>query len=166
MKMIRTVYNFNGVDYSENQLVAFQFDVQTVSIQNFIEMCRKHGRPTFKIEKEVKGGFQNSQVIGGHRIYFQPIPASKMVTVKCWSQTLANICMELGKREWQEVLEPFSIRHNSLRKPKKAYLADNWNQFSRFIPEQKKFEFKSGAPEKMQAGEIRVIGGCLWKRYF
>ena len=155
MSLKRTVYRFAGNDYEQNQVVKFDFNVQRVSIQNFLNLltdCRIFNKT---ISKEY---FQDN-----HRTDTDGL--MKFISVKCYPEKLVQMLNSLGINDFNNVEKCYiNVRHHFLR----AYDGvknTRYDGISVYDPKTRKTYFRSNSPVLIE-GNQKIINGKLWRKYY
>lgn len=141
MKMIRTVYHFDGNDYQENERVDFTFFIPKNSIQSFKEICLAKGCG-YVISKTLQSD-------GTKRVVVMTIP-----------NRLVDLCHYLGKKDWDEVRSVWTVTNSFLRRKRQA---KKYYGYMCYNPQTKKTELKTNSPFVIK-GNQQIFNGKLWRR--
>jgi hypothetical protein len=156
MNLKRTVYHLAGKDYEANDVIIFEFDVQRVSISNFLNLSFS-GHQVRRFVKSISGYFLDSH----HTTVDNRM---KRITVRAYASMIYNILEALGM-DWYHAVETLHlrVRNVNLRKVK-SVTHERYNGISVFDPITKKQYYTSNSPKKI-VGRQAIINGKLWRRY-
>ena len=155
MKMKRTVYHFDGKDYEEGSLIEITFNIQAVSIQNFLNEAKKH-RLHVKSFGNLFEDYQRTSTDGLMKKFI------------FWGNinNFVEFAQFLGKPEWQELNNNWYIRNCNLR----AYDFGRYRNYRYdgimcYDPCTHKSELKSNAPCPIPGNQV-LFNGKLWRKFY
>lgn len=155
MKMKRTVYHIDGKDYEEGSYISLSFNVQSVSIQNFLNEAKK-----FHLYVNKFGNFFRD---------FQPTTTNGFLkNFELWGRVdcFCDFANFLGKREWQELNNNWYIRNCSLRAYNFGkYKNTRYDGIMCYDPKNHTWELKSNSPCPIPANQV-IFNGKIWRKYY
>lgn len=141
MKMIRTVYHFDGKDYQENEVVEFSFFLPRNSIQSFREVCNIKS-----CRHIISKDFQSDN--------------TKRITVRTFPSRLVDLCQYLGKKDWDEVRNVWTVTNSFLRHERHT---KKYYGYMCYNPQTHTTELKTNSPFVIK-GNQQIFHGKLWRR--
>lgn len=158
MQLKRAIYHIAGRDYESNQPVIFTFNIQRVSIENFLNLEVRKSITVRNYVITVSDYFNDYQ-------HTSVDNKMKAITVKCFPETLCIILEHIGVSEYNDVYNcVLNVRNSKLRAIQ--HLSKKLDKkYSCFDPVKKSFKLVSNTPLKIN-GRMAIINGKLWRRYY
>lgn len=154
MKMIRTIYHIAGKDYEGNQKAELTFNVQTISIDNFLKIAKE----SHCFVKSYSSVFNDSQITYTNG-------AMKSITLFAWSPLfICILAQKLGKKEWNCIDENWNIRNTELRSTKHKSQT-RYNGVLCFDPATKATKLISNSPIKIIDRQV-IFNGKLYRKFY
>lgn len=156
MHLKRTVYHIAGKDYEQNEVIEFHFNIQRVSINNFLNLAYA-GHQVRHYVIGIGGWFNDNH-------HTTVDSAMKAIRVRCYASMLYNILQSLGFN-WHNELNTLSltVRNVELRAVPRIH-HERYNGILVFDPKTKRSWLTSNSPRKI-IGTQSIINGKLWRKY-
>jgi hypothetical protein len=142
MKIVRTVYHFDGKDYQENEVVSFNFFLPENSIQSFLELCTTKRVRIRKVNK-------NTQSDG-----------TKLIQTYSFPDNLYQLAYYLGVREHNTLQNGWTLTHSILRQER---FKAKYYGYMCYNPQTKTTDLKTNSPFLIK-GNQQIFNGKLWRR--